>query len=151
MLIALLLTCSVSFQRPHCPSPRSSWSFPTSLLHNNSNILFATLCALIVLFRAYCHPYHAYRSPPLPTKKKILWPSLWPCHLSRWASHPSACPPSSLSSSSPAVIPIVPHHLENEWMFFFFPKALPSLLVLPVVLPKASCSPPCPHASLSSF
>jgi hypothetical protein len=24
-------------------------------------------------------------------------------------------------------------------------------LVLPVVLPKASCSPPCPHASLSSF
>jgi hypothetical protein len=24
-------------------------------------------------------------------------------------------------------------------------------LVRPVVLPKASCSPPCPHASLSSF
>ncbi len=91
MLIAFLSTCSVSFQRPHCPSPCSSWSYPTSLLYNNSNILFATLCALIVLFSAYCHPYHAYRSPPLPTKKN---PVAFPIPLSSLrVSQSSFCMP----------------------------------------------------------
>lgn len=150
MLIAFLSTCSVFFQRPHCPSRCSSWSFPTSLLYNNSNILLARLYALIVLFGAQCHPYHASQSPPLPTKKNpVAFPMplsslpVLPLILLHARHHP--CHPSHLLSSPLFLIA----WKKNE--FLFFPKALPSLLVLSVVLPKASCSPPCPDASLSSF
>ncbi len=149
MLIAFLSTRSVSFQRLHCPSQCSSRSFPTSLLYNNSNILFTTLRALIVLFSAYCHPYHGSRSPPLPTRKN---PVAFPMPLSSLPVLPS-------SFCMLTIILVILHtcchpHCSSslgERMNVFLSKALPSLLVFPVVLPKASCSPPCPNASLSSF